>query len=100
MRRHSFGQYADSLTVQTGTGLAVADLFGRVETLRGYERLQAAQLQSAVECRVYFPAPSVALDATQRFVWHTATRGDVTLNVLAVIVGSDEIVCDCVEAHA
>lgn len=97
--RYALGQYRDPVTLETAAGAEVAQLFARVDALSGYERIQAAQLQSAVECRVSLPAPSVAIDATMRFVWQTATRGAVTLNILAVIVGTDEIVCDCVEAH-
>jgi head-tail adaptor len=101
-RRYASGQYRDAVTLQTLSGGAfvdAAELFGRVDALSGYERLQAQQLQSAIEYRAVFPAAGVAITATMRLVWHTATRGDVTLNIQAVIVGVDELVCDCVEAH-
>lgn len=102
-RRYASGQYRDQVTLQTlsaGTFADTVDLFGRIDPLSGYERLQAAQLQSAVEYRATFPMAGVAIDATMRLAWHTATRGDVVLNILSVVTGAAEIVCECVEAHA
>lgn len=99
-RRYASGQYRDSVTLQSAAGATVAELFGRIESLSGYERLQAAQMQAAIEYRAFFPVAGVAIDSTQRLVWHTATRGDVVLNIGPVITGTAEIVCDCIEAHA
>lgn len=102
---YALGQYRDQVTLQAlaaGTwGDVATDLWARIDPLSGYERLQAAQLQSVVEYRATFPAAGgVAIDATMRLVWHTATRGDVVLNIQTVITGVAEILCDCVEAHA
>jgi SPP1 family predicted phage head-tail adaptor len=103
---HALGAFREQVTVQSpllpGSDDYVdfaPDLWAAVEPLSGYERLQAAQLQSAVDYRVTIPA-CPRIDATMRLLWTTSQRErPVRLNIQAVIVGISETVCDCVEAH-
>lgn len=99
-RRYGAGQYDQSVTLQAEAGAEIASgLWARIVPLSGYERLQAAQMQSAIEYRATFPVAGVSIDATMRLVWHRVS-GDTVLNIQTAITGTSEIVCDCVEAHA
>jgi head-tail adaptor len=107
--RYAIGDYNDLVTIQQKVAdewedvAGAVDVWARVFPLSGYERLQAQQLQSAVNYRVAIRDCPWELHAGMRFVWTThpwETTATVTLNIQAVIAALTETICDCVEAHA
>ena len=104
--RYAIGEYRDLVTVQAqipGGGDwydVVVDIWAKVTPLSPWERLQAAQLQAAVDYRVAIRDCPVTVDATMRLVWGTAPKGTpVTLQIRGLANDGLDTVCEAVEAH-
>lgn len=106
--RYPLGEYRDLVTVQAKLTAGsdeytdvMPNIWARVVALSGYERIQAAQLETTIDYRVAIPGCPLPIEAaTMRLIWHTnPTRSPVVLQIQAPVIGVLETVCDCVEAH-